>query len=417
MGIHNKQSFTQEESFVKKSNGKAEANQGIGVGIRDYFMGLARACAIKVLMEQMEICVEEACGTAHQRGNGARGRRSGSQQTKVLLFGEHEEMRKPRMRERSGEGEIENRTYEAIKGKGLEAKELFGLMQNGVSTRSLGRLERDGSSAHYGRKAWKEGTAEALEKFRSRDLGSYEFFSMMVDGVFLSDEIAVVVAMGITTGGEKVLLDFEVGSSENLETASLLMKRIKDRGFRPATERLLVVLDGSDALEKAVKRAFEKVEIQRCLVHKERNLHSYLAYRDRGECTRLIKELRKAQGSNAGQQAYERLEEFLKARNDGALKSLQEAGESLLTVHRLECSQLLHSSLLSTNLIENAFLNYRRQTNRVTRWNTKSDQVTRWTACALVWVEVGFRKIRNYEKLPELIKALGGVIRPAVASV
>lgn len=379
-------------------------------------METARACALNALMEQMEQCVEEVCGQAHQRKNVAKGRRAGSQEATVQLFGRHEEILKPRMRVRGGNVEINNRTYDAIKGKGLENRELFAMMQNGVSTRSLGRLGRDGASAHYGKKAWAEGTINELEKFRSRDLGGYEFFAMMVDGVFLSDEIAVLVALGITTKGEKVLLDFEVGCSENLETATLLMKRITARGFRSATERLLVVLDGSDALEKAVKRSFEKVEIQRCLIHKERNLYSYLSYRDRGECKQLIKKLRRAQGIVAGQKAYDKLECFLKERNDGAHKSLQEAGGSLLTVHRLGCSQLLHSSLLSTNLIENAFLNYRRQTNRVTRWDKKSDQVSRWTAAALVWVEVGFRKIQNHEKLPGLIKALGGVVRPAVAS-
>jgi hypothetical protein len=66
----------------------------------------------------------------------------------------------------------------------------------------------------------------------------------------------------------------------------------------------------------------------------------------------------------------------------------------------------LNVSLLSTNLIENAIHNYRRQTRRVTRWNPASNQVDRWSATALLWVERGFRKIKGHEDLGALILAL-----------
>jgi transposase-like protein len=289
-------------------------------------------------------------------------------------------------------------------------------MQNGVSTRGLDRLEKAGTSAHYGKSVWAAGTAQALEEFRGRDLGSYRFFAMMVDGVVLAEGMVMVVALGITTGGEKVLLDFEQGNSESLETCDLLMARLTRRGFSPGTQVLLAILDGAEALSSAVKKAFgvDQVMIQRCLVHKERNLHSYLSYRDRGECSGLMNLIRKAQGIVAGEKAYKKLEVFLKGKNDGALKSLHEGREDLLTVHRLECSQLLHPSLLSTNLIENAFRNYRRHTDRVTCWNKKSDQASRWTASALLGVEKGFRRIKGREKIRQLVQALGG-LRPRAA--
>jgi transposase-like protein len=408
--------------MTKRDSGAGIGKQASGNNsVLESFRSQVKAMALQVLMRGMEVCVSEVCGQAHERGNKSMGRRAGNEKSRVLVFDEYQEVERPRMRNRTSTGkkgqEIENGFYESVKGRGLSEQELFKMMQNGVSTRGLDRLEKAGSSAYYGKKAWAEGTARALEEFRNRDLGSYRFFALMVDGVVLSKGVVIVVAMGITTSGEKILLDFEQGNSESLETCNLLMRRLISRRFKPGTQVLLAILDGADALSKSIKNAFgaERVLIQRCLVHKERNLHSYLSYRDRGECSRLMNLIRKAEGIIDGEKAYKKLELFLKGKNDGALKSLHEGKEELLTVHRLNCSQLLHPTLLSTNLIENAFRNYRRHTDRVTRWNEKSDQASRWTASALLWVEKGFRRIRGLEKLEGLIESLGGLC-PRAAS-
>jgi hypothetical protein len=73
----------------------------------------------------------------------------------------------------------------------------------------------------------------------------------------------------------------------------------------------------------------------------------------------------------------------------------------------------LHRSLLSTNTIENTFLNTRRKLGRVTRFRAETNRASRWLSCALLEAEKGFRKIVGHDLLPSLITALG---RPPVPS-
>ena len=111
-----------------------------------------------------------------------------------------------------------------------------------------------------------------------------------------------------------------------------LLNRIETRGFKPR-RRLLAVTDGAKALRKAIRRKWPDAIIQRCLVHKARNLKSYLSYRHHGEVDRLFTRLRKAEGLEAAKEVVEELRSFLKGKNAQALASLEEAGEELLAGH------------------------------------------------------------------------------------
>lgn len=146
--------------------------------------------------------------------------------------------------------------------------------------------------------------------------------------------------------------------------------------------------------------------IQRCLVHKERNIRGKLSKRHWGELARMFKRLRQVQGQQAGEEVVAELVAFLKPLNAEALNSLQEAGDELIALHRLNAPSTLHRSLLSTNAIENAFRNTRRKLGRVTRFRAETDQATRWLAYALTEAEKGFRRISGHRDLPQLLKAL-----------
>ena len=225
------------------------------------------------------------------------------------------------------------------------------------------------------------------------------------DGIRLSKDQTAAVALGIDAQGNKHVLDFVLGSSETLEVARELMARIDKRRFR-CEHRLYVVLDGSDALRGAVKKFFSDCVVQRCLVHKERNIKGKLSKRHWGELSRLFARLRSVQGIAAAEEVFGELESFLEPINAEAFRSLHEAGEDLLALHRLEAPNTLHRSLLSTNAIENSFLNTRRKIGRVTRFRAETDQGSRWLAYALVESEKGFRRISGHGDLPHLIAAL-----------
>jgi transposase-like protein len=252
---------------------------------------------------------------------------------------------------------------------------------------------------------WQEAGSRLVDELRGRELGSQQWCVLMLDGIHLSKDQTAVVAIGITSEGQKQVLDFALGSSENVEVARELLSRLVTRGFG-CEHRLYAVLDGSDALRRAVKEFFPDSVIQRCLVHKERNLRGKLSKRHWGELARLFRRLRGVQGKAAAEEVLSEIESFVKPLNAEAFKSLHEAGEDLLSLHRLEVPSTLHSSLLSTNAIENSFLNVRRKLGRVTRFRAETDQASRWLACGLLEAEKGFHRIRGYQDLPALRAAL-----------
>lgn len=167
------------------------------------------------------------------------------------------------------------------------------------------------------------------------------------------------------------------------------MIRITTRGFR--CEHLLqAVLDGSDALRGAVLVFFANAVVQRCLVHKERNTKAMLSKRHWGELSRLFTRLRKVQGIEAAQEVFDERKRFLEPLNAEAYRSLHEAGDDLLALHRLNVPNTLHRSLLCTNAIENSFLNTRRKLGRVTRFPAETGQASRWLSYVLLEVEKAF---------------------------
>jgi transposase-like protein len=234
----------------------------------------------------------------------------------------------------------------------------------------------------------------------------------MLDGIRLSNEQTAVVALGIDSEGRKHVLDFALGSSENLEVSRELVSRLVRREFA-CEHRLFVVLDGSEALRAAATEFFPDAVVQRCLVHKERNIKGKLSKRHWGELSRLFQRLRSVQGIDAAEEVFAQLKRFLEPINAEAYRSLLEAGDDLLALHRLNVPNTLHRSLLSTNAIENSFLNTRRKLGRVTRFRADTDQATRWLSFALLEAEKGFRRISGHQALKELTAALQRPEAPA----
>ena len=380
-------------------------------GTEEVFCDYMREAIRGTLWALMKEEVEAHCGVSHRPEVAGRYRRAGSEDGVFYFAGRKEAVKRPRVRERLSGG-LERETvlesYHAARSQKNIVEEVMAMVEEGMSARGSQRVTGKAMSASEVSRQWVRHSAVRIEELRGRDLSGNEYFGMMLDGVFLK-EMVVLVALGIKEDGSKEVLDFSVGSSESYEVARSLCSRLVERGFQ-VKGRLLAVLDGAKALHKAVKEFWCDAVIQDCLIHKERNLHCYLRKSDHSECSRLVKRLRLAQGAEAGREALAALRKFLKERNAAALASLDEAGERLIALHLLDVPATLNVSLLSTNLIENALHNYRRQTRRVTRWDPRSNQVERWSATALLWVERGFRKIKGFEDLPYLLSALA---RPA----
>lgn len=393
-----------DESTVLQLLGQVSSSDA-GVVFRDYMRGCVRTMLSEVLAAE----VTELCGPKHQPNESSH-YRAGSSPGRVLYEGEREEIIRPRVRQRSADGsseEVELLTYRAANDPEQLQESVIQAVISGVSTRQVQEVKPN--SPGVGRsnvsQLWQEAGSRLVDELRSRDLGSQQWCVLMLDGIRLSKDQTAVVAIGINRDGRKQVLDFALGSSENLEVARELLSRLVSRGFG-CEHRLYSVLDGSDALRRAVKEFFPDSVIQRCLVHKERNIRGKLSKRHWGELARLFRRLRGVQGMAVAEEVLGEIESFVQPLNAEAFKSLQEAGEDLLALHRLEVPSTLHSSLLSTNAIENSFLNVRRKLGRVTRFRAETDQASRWLAYGLLEAEKGFHRIRGYQDLSALVTAL-----------
>ena len=392
------------EVSLLESLGQVSASE-TGQVFRDFLRGHVR----EMICEVMAAEVTELCGPKHDPSRSDH-YRAGSSSGRVLYEGEREEVVRPRVRQKSSDGsshEVELGTYRAAKDPQQLQAQIVQAIVSGVSSRGIEEIKPNSPGVKKSNvsRLWQEVGSKFIEQLRGKDLSSITWCTLMLDGIHLSSEQTAVVALGIDSEGRKHVLDFALGSSESLEVSHELMSRIMKRGFT-CEHRLYAVLDGSDALRGAVIEFFPDAVVQRCLVHKERNIKGKLSKRHWGELSRLFSRLRSVQGIESAEDVFGELKAFLKPINAEAYQSLHEAGDDLLALHRLGVPNTLHRSLLSTNAIENTFLNVRRKIGRVTRFRAETDQASRWLSYALLEAEKGFRRISGHAALPSLIAAL-----------
>ena len=385
--------------------GQMESSEA-GRTFREYLRASVRESLVRVMAE--EVC--ELCGPKHRPTADAEAHRAGSAKGVALCEGRREAIVRPRVRRKKADGaseEVRLATYAAVAEPGQVEEMLVRALIAGASGRDMKHVhpEAPKTSRSSVSRLWAREGAKLVEQLRTRDIASQEWLVLMIDGIRLSKDQLAVAAIGVTLGGEKQVLDFELGGSENFEVCRDLVSRLVSRGFQ-VKYGLLAVLDGADALKRAVRTFFPAAVVQRCLVHKERNVRARLSKRDWGELARLFKRLREVQGEQAAREAYAAIEQFLGEKNAAALESFREAGDELIALHCLNVTATLHVSLLSTNLIENSFRNVRRKLGRVTRFRAETDQASRWLAAALLEAEKGFHRIQGYRDLPQLAEAL-----------
>lgn len=392
------------EVSLLQSLGQVSASE-TGQVFREFLRGHVR----EMICEVMAAEVTELCGPKHSPSDSDHFR-SGSSSGRVIVEGEREEVVRPRVRRKAQDGtseEVELASYRAAKDPAQLQSQIIQAIAAGVSTRGVQEIKPNspGVKRTNVSRLWQEAGGRFVDKLRGKDLTETTWCALMLDGIRLSKDQTAVVALGIDTDGRKHVLDFALGSSESLEVSRELMGRVTKRGFT-CDHRLLVVLDGSAALRGAVKEFFSDAVVQRCLVHKERNIKGKLSKRHWGELARLFSRLRSVQGIDAAEEVFGELKTFLQPINLEGYQSLHEAGDDLLALHRLNVPSTLHRSLLSTNAIENSFLNTRRKLGRVTRFRAETDQASRWLSYALLDAEKGFRRISGHASLSSLIAAL-----------
>lgn len=180
-----------------------------------------------------------------------------------------------------------------------------------------------------------------------------------------------------------------------------------ERGLSVDSPRLFV-LDGSKALSKAVKDVFGKdAAIQRCQIHKKRNLESHLPESEQSSVTSEMEAAYAEFDYKAAKVRLDAVAKRIEYKYPSAAESIREGLEETLTLHRLGIPRLLRISLSSTNSIESALSTVRKTTGRV-KHRQSGIQVLRWLSCGFMGAEKKSRKINGYKLIPVLINALQG---------
>jgi len=398
---------------VKKARNEQPEEQEQFLENAEAFRDYIRSQTRRALVEEFEQELRSLCGDPYVRGNDSEYQRAGSAPSFVMTKGGREPMQRPRVRKANADGstvEVALNSWKLAQSPDEWEDATMRAILCGVSTRNMPKLrasEFAGQSKSEVSRLWKRKSAELVEQMQQADLSDFDLVVLMLDAVVLSTGLVATVALGINAEGEKRVLGFQVGSSENKQVCRDLLSNLSRRGLSTAEGRyLFAVLDGSEALKQALLEVYPNTLIQRCLVHKERNLQGYLSKRHWGELAVLFKRLRKCQGKEQAEEIAREIESFLSDKNAQAKASWDEGGEELLALPGLDVTNLLHRSLLSTNCIENIFKNLRQHIGKVCRWRESTDQADRWMASGLILASKGFNRIVGHNHLPEFIAAL-----------
>jgi putative transposase len=244
-----------------------------------------------------------------------------------------------------------------------------------------------------------------LREQLSRRLDQLGLLVLLVDGIEIAHR-TVVVALGILADGRKVALGLWLGSTENAALCTALLNDLLERGLQ-VDGRILCVIDGGRGIRKALVDVFgDRAVVQRCMVHKKRNILDHLPPQRKAYVSRMLTEAWRSDSATLARRRLKTLLQWLESNGEnGAAGSLREGMEETLTVAKLDLPGALRTFLVTTNAIENLIGTSRRLSRNVKRWRS-GEMIVRWTAIGLAQAEKKFRRVRGYRHLPLLARAL-----------
>lgn len=365
---------------------------------------------MKVLEAMLEEDRAALCGTRYVHQVDRDAGRAGTTASTVVLGGRKVSIRRPRVR--AGKAEVPLPTFEAMAHTDPLNRRVAEQMLLGVATRRYARsLEplpteirsRGTSKSTVSRRFVARTTVQVLA-WQTASLEHVDLVALFIDGVVFAEH-CLVVALGIDATGQKHPLGLWDGSTENAAVCQGLLSNLQSRGLR--TDRsVLVILDGSKALRSAVHHTFgEAACVQRCQVHKTRNILEYLPDRQRPWVHAI---LRRAYTSDDPAKAQRLLHDLARRLEDefpSAAESVREGLDETLTVVRLPLSERLRRSLATTNPIESLMSRTRHVHRNVKRWRN-GKMMIRWMTAAVFEAAKGFRRLKGCTDLPALVTAL-----------
>jgi transposase-like protein len=380
---------------------------------------LIRQAGLQVIQLLMEEEVKQLVGERSRPLPERTANRWGSERGYCVVMGQKVPIVRPRVR-RTDDQEIRLGSYEMFhRGEPL-TETVWEKLMLGLSTRRYGQAVREFAEAYGLEKSaisehFIEASRSKLTELMERRLDKTKFCALLVDATPFAGQ-QMVAALGIAQDGRKTILGIRQGATENATVVGELLGDLLTRGL-DFTQPRLYVLDGGKALSAAVKKyAGESAPIQRCQVHKRRNVLDHLADEHKQPVAKRLNAAYALQDHAAAKLALNTLLRELMDLNPSAARSLEEGMEETLTVHRLHIPAQLRKTLASTNIIESAFSIVERVCSNVKRWHG-GDQRERWVGSGLLAAEKQFRKVQGYKQIPVLLSELDAFVPPKAGVV
>jgi transposase-like protein len=338
--------------------------------------------------------------------------RSGSTPSEITLGGRRIPMRRPRARTVDGR-ELSLPSFQFAAGRDPLDAHTLAAVAAGVASRRYastldplppGESERSVGKSSVSRR-FVALTQNQMAQWLSEPLGARQVRVVMIDGKVFADH-SVLIALGITQNGEKIVLGMREGTTENAAVAKELLRDVIERGVSPE-QRILFVIDGGKGIRKAVRACFgANAWIQRCTLHKLRNVLEHLPQRVRPSIARALRQAWSGADAELARKQLERIAASLERDHPGAASSLREGLSETLTLQRLGlANSALARTLRTTNPIENLMSSVGRYTRNVKRWRG-GQMILRWVGAALRHAQPGLRCVRGFRELAGLLHAL-----------
>ena len=380
---------------------------------RQSFLDVCISAGLEVLARGMEEDRTELCGAKGSHDSERKAVRWGKTSSEVTLGGRRIPITRPRVRNVEG-GEQSLPWFEWATARdplNLRTQEEVAV---GVSMRNYSRAletlppdvaERSVTKSSVSRR-FVALTKVKLREWLSRPLGDWDLRVVMIDGVHFKDRI-LLICLGIEVDGTKHVLGLREGTTENATVCRSLLRDLIERGL-PSDKAMLFVIDGGKGIHKAIVETYGRLaKIQRCQVHKKRNILNHLPEERHATVNRLINQAYlDTDDADLALRQLQQLASSLEETYPSAAASVLEGLDETLTLKALDIHGALYKTLRSTNPLENLNGTVGYHTRNVKRWRNGL-MIQRWVAMALTEAEKKFRRIRGCEAMKHLVAALG----------
>jgi transposase-like protein len=382
--------------------------------IKKGLMAFVQQMGMLAFSEMLEAEAAEIAGPKGRHADDRTHHHWGTAKSTLPFGGRHVVVERPRVR-RKGKGgrEVELPSVATARAADPMPAHVAEQIVVGVSTRGYRRslepldesLQSRGESKSNVSRTLIEKTTEKLAEFLDRKLHDVALAAMFIDGIEVGGH-AVIIALGVTKDGSKVPLGVWCGSTENHVVTSALMQNLIERGLR-VDAPLLFVIDGGKGIRKALNDVFgDRAVVQRCQVHKARNVRDHLPQERRAYVRRQMADAYKSRSAKTAKKLLMQLVSWLQANGeDAAAASLREGLDETLTVLRLNLPPTLCRTFATTNAIENMNGTVRRAIRNVKRWQGES-MIKRWVALGVAEAQRGFRRVKGHGQMNVLLAAL-----------